>query len=190
MNINSILTDVSAHLIGLYGKTDLEMLKSFDQQFKKMLEDKKNKAYILLTSAGGPFETGRGLCERLRILSKHYDLKIIGVGTVMSQAVNMLVSVPLKRRYLTSGTIVMVHQPQNFGDLKLPEMLSSRLEVLEEFKSDMQHCQDDYDRMIDHLSKNTGQTADALRELAKYGTYMTADKAVELGFAYKILDED
>ena len=53
MNIKDIIEDKEAHIIGLYGKTDAEMIKTFDQQIMKMIGDKKTKAYIFLTSAGG-----------------------------------------------------------------------------------------------------------------------------------------
>jgi len=197
MKIIDLYDTKSYFLMSLSGYTDDAMIKSFDTQLQKYTDEEKNKEEkdrrpicIFLTSSGGPNDSARGLCERIRLLGKLSDLTIVGIGSVMSNGVNMLLTVSRDKRYITRDTVVMIHQTRGQYDVHLPGPFSANTEIINELNTNHKHCKADYVLMCRKIASATGQDLSKIKSLVRTGHYMYGQEAVDQGFACALLDED
>lgn len=132
---------------------------------------------VLINSPGGFVDLGYDIHNFLRNLGKPVstiiDSECSSIATVIALAGDK------GKRYIISGAQFMVHNPwtMEMGDAS---KLADTAEQLQEVEN----------QLIKFYSKNTGIPEEGIRPLMKAETFMTAEDAVKMGFADKVLTPD
>jgi ATP-dependent Clp protease protease subunit len=130
--------------------------------------------FVYVNSPGGRIDVGDDMYTYLKSLPQR--ITTVGIGMVASIATKPFLSGD--ERYMIIGeSELMVHNPwvDNVrGDAE--DLLSAAEEIRKE-----------EDRLIDFYSESTGISREGLDALMKSETYLTPEKALELGFITKVI---
>jgi ATP-dependent Clp protease protease subunit len=132
--------------------------------------------FVYVNSPGGRIDVGDDMYTYLKSLPQR--ITTVGIGMVASIATKPFLSGD--ERYMIIGeSELMVHNPwvDNVrGDAE--DLLSAAEEIRKE-----------EDRLIDFYSESTGISREGLDALMKSETYLTPEKALELGFVTKVISK-
>jgi len=133
-------------------------------------KDMEIKLYI--DSNGGAISSGFNLID---FMEHHYiPITTIGCGTIASMATLLLVSG--KKKYLTKSSHLLVHQFR-------AGFSGKREELLDYFK----HLEDVQEQLVNYLVSKTNLEKNQITQLLKNESWLTAEQALEMGFADKII---
>lgn len=126
---------------------------------------------IVINSPGGEVFAGAAIYNALRTYEGKKTVRVDGVAASMASVIAMVGDEII----MSPGSTMMVHRPSvlawgNAKDLK------DAIKMLEEIE----------DTILPIYEKRTGKTRDEVFTLLDETTWMSADKAVELGFADKV----
>lgn len=129
---------------------------------------------VRLNSPGGYIYQGMAIFNLLKE-KKPRVIKIDGLAASMAS----VIALAGERMEIARGAMMMIHNPWNIamGDA---EELRKTADILDKFKQSI----------LDIYETKTGQARDLLSEMMDEETWLTADEAVEWGFADAIVDED
>lgn len=141
--------------------------KSFSNALKEVGDEQALDVYI--NSPGGSVYTGISI---LNLLKKRKGAVCIYVIGLAASAATLITSAPNAKVYMTKGSMLMVHLPSllaggNKNDLK------KSVEVLEKIEKSV----------IDIYAEKTGLEEKEISKMLENETWLTAEEAVEKGFA-------
>ena len=134
---------------------------------------------MFVSTYGGSADDMASLVDVMNMVKKDCDIKTIGLGKVMSAGVLILASGTRGERYIGRNCRVMIHSviAGNAGSLH----------NLENELAEIKKMQDVY---LDSLVEATDMTKKQLKSFMRRKTnvYLTAEEAIKLGIADKILE--
>ena len=159
--------------LSVVGEVGDEMLSAFIPSFRQ-LDSKKGKITIVLSSDGGFMTAGFAVFDEI-MRSKNDAIRIEGTGRIESMAVLILQAA--NERVLSPNCTLMIHNGSSgMPDATDPYM--ARSFINETIRLHKVYCE--------IISERTGLSYKKIRKLCQSETYLSAEKAVEMGFADRI----
>lgn len=138
------------------------------KMFRDELAERSGAITVRINSPGGDVTAGVAIYNALAEHEGQVTVKVDGLAasaaSFIAMAGDKIVMLP--------GSMMMVHEPWTFAGGN-SEDLTQAVEMLKKTT----------DSMVPLYAARTGQSEEKIRELLKAETWMTADDAVELGFA-------
>lgn len=152
--------------IGGWGITAKEFITDF-----KAKTTGATKATLLLNSNGGDVFQGWAIFNTLKASGLDITVKVMGIAASMASVIAMAG----KRIEMPANSMMMVHNASSglFGDA---EDLRAVADVLDKIDASI----------VAAYALRTGKTEDEVRALMAADSFLTADEAVELGFADEV----
>ena len=182
----------SMRSVGLYGDVEEERIAEvisallmlqhvgkpkYDEEGNLKEEGKPIKLYV--STYGGSADDMAALVDIMGVVKKDCPIQTIGLGKVMSAGVLILASGTKGERYIGKNCRVMIHSviAGNHGSLH----------NLENELSEVKKMQEIY---LESLADATNMTKKQLKNFMrrKQNVYLSADEAIKLGIADKILE--
>ncbi len=177
-------------MIALSGETEPGMITAFDTAAEKLLNDKdrpEKKATILLSSTGGRVWVGNTVAERIKLMSRFVDLRIIAMTLVASSGVRVLLSLSRERRFVSPQAEIMIHQSKIRCDASSPQSLDERQRRLDEDLASVLADKREEQRFIRLLAKELGISYQSTLKIWVKSHRFNAKEAVERGLASSIV---
>lgn len=155
-----------------------EVLTSYDysaiypKAVRKALDDADgDDLLITLTSNGGSVIDGTVIKDMINAYKGNVTIRISG----MSASAGTYMAMAADKTIITEGSILMIHRVSSFTSGNRNDMQRS-IEMLDEF-----------DRTVAEMyASKTGKTVEEIIDLMDSEAYMSASRAVELGFCDEI----
>lgn len=128
---------------------------------------------LQINSPGGDVTEGTAVYNALRADGRPIEAHVYGMAASMASVIMLAADT----RKMLPGSFVMIHEPWSIaiGDSAFFEKEAKLLDSIAS-------------SMLDIYAKQTGGAADKLREAMKAETWLTADEAVDWGFADEVVD--
>lgn len=123
---------------------------------------------VEINSDGGVITEGQAMYAALR----QFPGRTVGLVTGIAASMASVLLQGCTERRVAKGAFVMIHLAQG-GARGTPEDLRSQADAIEKMQSEL----------LDIYETRTGMQRDAIVAMLKRETYMTAEEAVQLGFA-------
>lgn len=133
-----------------------------------------NPIRIIINSPGGECFAGAAIYNALLQYEGRKTVRVDGVAASMASVIAMVGD----EIYMSPGSTMMVHRP-SVGAWGNAEELKKAIQMLEALE----------ETIIPIYEKRTGLSQDAIFELLDAETWMSPEKAIELGFADKMDEE-
>ena len=147
----------------------------FDEdQVATALAGRKPGGVVHLNSPGGVITTGMSIFHQVRA-ARPSLVRVEGIAASMGS----VIALAGDRMEMHRGAVLMIHNPWNIAWGDANEMRKTA-DILDKFKSGL----------IDIYQQKTGLDRDLLAEMMDEETWLTADEAVEWGFADAVVDDD
>lgn len=153
--------------IGFWGVQAKDFRTDLDKITAKTLN-------VEINSPGGDVFAGLAIFNMLKASGKEIVVKVMGVAASAAS----LIAMAGDKIVMPKNTFMMVHNPWGVAIGNAAEMRETA-EVLDKIGSSLQAT---------YVAK-TGQSEDKIAELLATDTWLTADEALELGFATEVTDE-
>ena len=132
---------------------------------------------VYINSPGGSVTAGMAIYDTIRYVK--CDVSTICVGLAASMGAFLLAAGTKGKRFVLPNSEVMIHQP--LGGVKGQ---ASDIEIT------ANHIIKTKKKMIEMLSKNTGQSIKKVEKDVDRDYFMTAEEAVEYGIVDKVITRD
>lgn len=144
--------------------------QAFRDELAKM---KGNKLTVVINSGGGDVFAGLSIYNALRELEAEVTVRVDGLAASIASVIAMAGDTVV----MSPGAMLMVHKPSVFaaGNTEDLEKAIEMLETVEE-------------SIIPIYTSKTGLSVEEVKELMEAETWMSAEKAVELGFADEAIE--
>lgn len=149
-----------------------------DEVTPKMFRDELKKfegkdLTVAINSPGGDVFAGVSIYNALAEFNGNVTVEITGLAASMAS----LIAMAGDKIVMLPGSMLMVHKPWSIviGDIN---DFAKEIEVLETIE----------DSLVPIYAKRSGQTEEKVQELLDAETWMTAEEAVELGFADEAIE--
>lgn len=140
--------------------------------FREELKNHKGDSLtVILNSGGGDVFAGLSIYNALRDLDAKVTIKVDGLAA----SVASIIAMAGDKIIMSPGTMMMIHRPSVFAMGNAEDLAMAREMLLEIEES-----------IIPIYVDRTGQSAEAVTDMLDAETWMSADKAVELGFADEV----
>lgn len=161
----------SMRLYGIVG----DPWDGFDEdQVATALAGRKPGGTVHLNSPGGVITTGMSIYHQVRAV-RPAVVRVEGIAASMGS----IIALAGERMEMHRGAVLMIHNPWNIAWGDANEMRKTA-DILDKFKAGL----------IDIYEEKTGQDRELLAEMMDEETWLTADEALEWGFADAIVDDD
>jgi len=138
------------------------------KMFRDELAQHSGNITVRINSPGGDVFAGVALYNMLNEHQGDVTVKVDGIAASIAS----LISMAGDKIVMLPGSMMMVHNPWT--------MAAGNAEDLEQVVESLKKCAES---MLPIYVARTGQTEDKIKELLKAETWLTAEDAVELGFA-------
>lgn len=166
------------HWIGGVNNDNLE--KTLNSISALMKESPSEDIQLVINSHGGATGIGMAFYDSVRSILKP-NLTTVGTGDVNSSGVTILLAG--KKRYLTRNTTILLHLAgRTFGTEKRFSTLDMEDILKEDKVKDYQ-----YACVVSDATEGR-YSPEKVLELMKVNTVLTADEAVQIGLAHKVLE--
>lgn len=142
--------------------------QAFRDELKKITS---NKLTVIINSSGGDVWAGVSIYDALKELDMEVTVKVSGLAASIASVVAMAGDIII----MSPGSTMMIHRASMLAMGDADDMKKA-IEMLETVE----------DGIISIYSDRTGQTREAVKEMLEAETWMSAEKAVELGFADEV----
>ena len=139
------------------------------QQLRQELKEAKgDKLEVVINSPGGDVWAGVAMHDALKELDAEVTIKVSGLAASIASVIAMAGD----KIVMTPGSTMMIHKASMmaWGNTDDMEKAIAMLKTVEE-------------GIVSIYADRTGQTPEAVNEMMEAETWMSAEKAVELGFA-------
>lgn len=143
------------------------------QEFRQELQQiPGNELTVVINSPGGDVWAGVSIHDALKELNKKVTVRVSGLAASAASFIAMAGDVI----EMTPGSTMMIHKASAiaWGDTEDFKKMIEMLETVE-------------DGIISIYADRTGNSREAVKELVEAETWMSAEKAVELGFADSVV---
>jgi ATP-dependent Clp protease protease subunit len=139
-----------------------------------------DKLEVIINSPGGDVWAGVAMHDALKSIDQEVTVKVSGVAASIASVIAMAGD----KIVMTPGSTMMIHRASMLAWGNADDMAKA-IEMLETIE----------DGIMSLYVDRTGQSKDAVKEMLDAETWMSAEKAVELGFADEVVkakkdDED
>lgn len=157
--------------IGEFGLTDAQFIAELDVA---LAQSPAREVLVAINSRGGEVDHALSIFNHLRALAKDGKRIVVRVDGIAASAAS-IVAMAGDEIVMPANTLMMVHAPWTWaaGDA---EQLRREADVLERFES----------ALIETYVARTGKSEAELRAMLAEDTWMTAQEAVDAGFADRV----
>lgn len=143
------------------------------QQFREELKQHKGDLTVVLNSPGGDVFAGMSIYNALREFEAHVTVRIDGLAASIASVIAMAGD----KVVMSPGTMMMIHKPWTMavGDANELDKVKEVLNSIE-------------DSIIPIYTSRSGLSKDEVIEMLEAETWMTAEEAVEFGFADEYIE--
>lgn len=131
-----------------------------------------NKLTVIINSGGGDVWAGVSIHDALKEFDGEVTVKVSGLAASIASVIAMAGDKIL----ISPGSTMMIHRASMLA-MGNADDLSKAIQMLETVE----------DGIVSIYADRTGQTRDAVKEMLDAETWMSAEKAVELGFADQVV---
>lgn len=182
-------------IIGENEKIQLQMWEGIDgvcfkdiDEFLSAMDKNDNEIDIRIHCRGGDCIEGWAIYDKLRRSKKTISCTV--EGECSSMATIILLAAPLERRFAYRNAHFCIHNPA----LGYPEIdCASRLTAdaleknIDQLKVQAQALRDEQQKILNLYVQRTSSSRTELQELMDKDTYISTDRAIEMGFISKTL---
>lgn len=143
--------------------------QAFRDELKKITSDKLT---VQINSPGGDVWAGVSIHDALKELKAEVTVKVSGLAASIASVIAMAGD----KIVVTPGSTMMIHRASMLAMGNADDMQKA-IDMLETVE----------DGILNIYAERTGMSKDAVKELLDAETWMSAEKAVELGFADEVL---
>lgn len=179
-------------VITILGEINEKSTASYGQQYEELLGKQKlalgDDITLIVSSWGGRVSEGNGLIDLIQALNTLYSVTMVGLGKVGSCAVSIFLSIPVEQRVLMPRALVYCHQISATYDVKLVKATTEQhLYMANETVEDAKNIKRNQKRAVQMLVDQTKITRQEAKAMMETSRYLSAPKAVKLGFAARVL---
>lgn len=145
--------------------------QAFRDELKKI---NSNKLTVQINSPGGDVWAGVSIHDALKELNAEVTVRVSGLAASIASVIAMAGD----KIVITPGSTMMVHRASMLAMGNADDMQKA-IDMLETVE----------DGILNIYAERTGKTKEAVKELLDAETWMSAEKAVELGFADEVLSK-
>ena len=153
--------------IGFWGVQAKDFIKDLQAVSAKVLN-------VEINSPGGDVFAGLAIYNALRASGKEIVVKVMGVAASAAS----LIAMAGDKIIMPKNTMMMVHNPWSFA-IGNAEELRETAATLDKIG----------DSLLKTYASRTGKPEDEIKPLLAKDTWLTADEALEMGFATEVVDE-
>lgn len=171
------------------GEVDLTLQRQVVDRLRELREEKET-AIIEITTNGGDADAGRRIACEIGLFREKSSstIYVIGRTTVYSAGVTIFVAVPPSQRFLTSDTMLLVHERrESRRPLNLDGPTSICIQMLEEelasLKAGARLEQDGFENFVRGSRLDVAE----LRKHASQNWYISAQEALGFGLVKRII---
>lgn len=182
-------------IVGENEKIQLQMWEGIDgvcfkdiDEFLSAMDKNDNEIDIRIHCRGGDCIEGWAIYDKLRRSKKTISCTV--EGECSSMATIILLAAPLERRFAYRNAHFCIHNPA----LGCPEIdYASRLTAdaleknIDQLKVQAQALRDEQQKILNLYVQRTSSSRTELQELMDKDTYISTDRAIEMGFISKTL---
>lgn len=166
--------------IRLHGDVGPEMLDRFLDQLKEAGD--ADPLVVEMTTLGGDAETGRRLALELRgLVASGRRVVFLGKTAVYSAGVTMMAATPVRDRWITPDTVLLVHCRKLEKTVELNEALRLARDKLEGLIRQIDVGLELQKEGFEELARGSKLTADEVAERATHEWYVQAREALDHG---------
>ncbi|MDB5896186.1 MAG: hypothetical protein JWQ88_3717 [Rhodoferax sp.] len=168
--------------IRLFGKVDDHMLGEF---FRQQQEAPRDKPIVVeLSTSGGDADIGRRIAQEIKLWQNYgqRDIYFLGKTYVYSAGITIMSAFPTARRFMTSDTLLLIHERKLKKTIELSGALRSCLGQLNDAIAEVESGQWLERDGFAQLVAGSRVTLDGLEEkVMTKDWYLTAQEAHEQG---------
>jgi ATP-dependent Clp endopeptidase proteolytic subunit ClpP len=143
------------------------------QEFREELKNHtSDKLTVVLNSGGGDVFAGLSIYNALRELDAEVTIRVDG----MAASIASIIAMAGDKVIMSPGSLMMIHRPSVFA--------AGNVEDLDKAKSLLLKIEESITPIY---TERTGLSAEKIAEMLEAETWMSADEAVELGFADEVI---
>lgn len=168
------MTDDDSWTLRLYGVVGDDWDGFTDDSVADLLAGVKPGGTVHLNTPGGTIYQGLAVYNQLKD-KKPKSVRVDGLAASMGS----IIALAGERTEMTKGSLMMIHNPWNLaiGD---SQELRKTADILDKFKQSL----------LDIYVDKTGQERELLAEMMDEETWLSADEAVEWGFADAVIEDE
>lgn len=148
---------------------------------------------IELTTIGGDAEMARRMVLEIGLARRRRRgkgrLLFLGKSAVYSAGVTIMSAFPRADRFLTSDTVLLVHERQLSETIELAGSIGASLALLRGKQAELENGLRLEQETFERLSPGTSLSADDIRSRAERSWYVTAQEAVQLGLVEALMPQ-
>lgn len=168
------MSDDESWTLRLYGVVGDDWDGFTDDSVADLLAGVKPGGTVHLNTPGGTIYQGLAVYNQLKD-KKPKSVRVDGLAASMGS----IIALAGERTEMTKGSLMMIHNPWNIAIGDSAE-LRKTADILDKFKQSL----------LDIYEAKTGQDRELLAEMMDEETWLSADEAVEWGFADAVIDDE
>ncbi len=178
---------LAAPHIQLHGVVDDRMYDSFKQQLANAPGD--GPLVVSITTLGGDPEMARAMGDSIRLLRDYTGRETLFLGkvAVYSAGATFMSAFPVDKRFLTTGSRLMIHERLMTSTVQLSGPLSTLPATLKAKLHEIQDSIRIQDEGFAQLVEGSKVTLDELKAKATENWYIEAEQALELGLILDVI---
>lgn len=184
-------SDLASRLpdIRLFGAVDDEMLRNFLTQLSSSM-GKPGPVVLELTTSGGNADTARRIALEVRLAQQQADkaLYFFGKTMVYSAGVTVMSAFPPERRWLSGGSMLLIHERHMDKEFHFKGALRANLALVRDLAAEIESGQLLERQGFEDLVRGTRLSLDELMShvMAK-DWYISAAEALRLGLVSRLV---
>lgn len=174
--------------IRLSGSVDDDMYNSFRQQLEPCLAN-DGPIVIAISTLGGDPEVARMMGDDVRLLREQDGREIIFLGkvAVYSAGATFMASFPVKSRFLTKTTRLMIHERQMHKKVVVDGPLRTCVAALKATLHEIEHSIQIEEEGFRAIIKGSKVDFKTIRDRAPENWYISCSEAIELGLIHDVI---
>jgi len=141
-------------------------------------EDPEKDINLYINSPGGLVSAGLAVYDTMQYIK--CPITTICMGMAMSFGALLLAAGTKGKRYALPRSRVMIHQPLIYGEGLSGQVTDIDIEAKELFKTK--------EKLIEIMSKHTGQSVDRIKQDTERNYYMSAQEALSYGIIDEVIE--
>jgi ATP-dependent protease ClpP protease subunit len=173
--------------IQLHGTVDDRMYDSFKSQLGNAGTD--GPLVVSITTLGGDPEMARAMGDSIRLLRDYTGRETLFLGkvAVYSAGATFMSAFPVDKRFLTTGSRLMIHERLMTSTVQLSGPLSTLPSTLKAKLHEIEDSIRIQDEGFESLVEGSKVTLDQLKEKATSNWYIEAQEALSLGLILDVI---
>lgn len=172
----------------LHGPVDHEMYADFRRQLANAAQD-SSPLVVSISTLGGDPEVARLMGDDLRLLREYSGRETLFLGkvAVYSAGATFMASFPVDKRFLTTGTRIMVHERILNKTITLSGPLKTVIATLQATLHEVEHSIRIEEEGFRDLVEGSDISFEAVQKRAPANWYIEAEEARALGLVLDVI---